>query len=239
MTERIDESYAKAYGDSTADYDVIRQSFDTEIAGDRVAYNQLIGLCQAAAANPGDNAEWAAVEAMLDCENYADYLMLYFYTYAGDWPINNWRAVRRRAANSKFKFIIWDSERAFWPSFANADRTTLSSGAAQIHGILLGHSEYQKVWQNRSTIHFGSGGVFALDNGNHAASASFQLAMNDYKQTIFTKSARWGDNQKTPAYGLSDWESSANNHRDNLIPQRRSIFLNHLKARNLAPQNVN
>ena len=44
MTERIDENFARAYGDSDADYDVISQSGGV-VDGDRVSYNNLLTIC--------------------------------------------------------------------------------------------------------------------------------------------------------------------------------------------------
>lgn len=57
---------------------------------------------------------YAELQEYLDVENFADYMLLNFYTGMTDWPRKNWYAMSREDSSSQgstpLKFIGWDGE---------------------------------------------------------------------------------------------------------------------------------
>lgn len=258
MTERVDQDFARAYGDSQADYDIISQS--GAVDGDMTGYQELLSKCRTARDNPANASAWRAVEDILDCDNYIDYLIVNMFMVNTDWPGNNWRAVRRRPTDAmdnrthKFKFLVWDAEFAFDGRFVGLNRVTQSSGAAAAHSILINHPDYQTAFKARVAKHFvDSQGAFSVNAGDHKAVEFFDNAMAELQPLLYTESARWGDGwagdnfdgsgyaftfADAPQWSQDDerggWTDTTNFHRDDFIEPRRALFLNHLRASNLA-----
>lgn len=258
MSERVDEDFTRTYGDPDANYDVLKSgdAFDTvEVAdGDIAAWDQLIAFCTAAASAPAGSSEWADVEALLDVDNYIDYMIVCLYMYVEDWPNNNWFAIRRKAEGAKFKFLVWDNEFSMSPGLIN-NINNANVEVARPFSLLTGNPDFQDAFKARVALHFQTpetaidpGGVFSLklDGTTYSASQLFQDTMDEFQLGIFTEAARWGDSNKMPtAYTFSDpsylpgqifgdWQRATDYYRDTYIPQRRDGFLSYLQAIDLA-----
>ena len=66
-------------------------------------------------------AHYASVKALLDVDNYIDYMLVNLFMRNIDWASHNYRAVRQRTANGKFVFLIWDAEWSMAPEWSVID----------------------------------------------------------------------------------------------------------------------
>ena len=124
--ERPDASFAASYyGGEKEEWDAINTG--EVLDGSIAAWNTLVSLSQAVASASTEAARTAAYmrvlglnpngtdnssfETYLDAVNYADYLMVNFYSGNNDWPQRNWFAARRKVPDSQgFVFHMWDAE---------------------------------------------------------------------------------------------------------------------------------
>lgn len=181
-------------------------------------------------------------EGYFRCKQYIDYLIVNMFMDNSDWWTgNNWRAFRRQtdlanpADKAQFKFVVWDAEYAMDPANINRNNTGFSNGALQAHGILLTHPSYKAAWKLRVQKHFETpNGVYSVSGANHVASSVFDGQMDLFEEVVTTESARWGDANRATAFSSAEWTTAAQEHRDDYIKDRRSKFLNQLKARGLA-----
>lgn len=255
LGERINEDYMQAYEQADGQYDVIKPTDEAE-DGDTLAWEALKTRVSLAAADPTNAAKWTAVEDLLDVDNYIDYLMVQMFVHVSDWPIDNWRIARRKdlddpqAGNpyptgddaQPFRTFVWDAEKSMLEVKLNSDLTGASTGIAQFHGTLLGHSSYEQAWKDRVDLHFNQAlGVFYAreeppGSGNwvdHATTTSFAAQAAVFAPVVHSESARWGDTGRSPAYGLADWQQSVAD-RIAWLEARRAIILQHLQNQELA-----
>ena len=78
------------------------------IDGDRVDFQNLVSYVNSQPVT--STAVYSTIARRLDLTNFADYCILNSYAAMGDWPANNWRAGRDRAANGVWRFVVWDAE---------------------------------------------------------------------------------------------------------------------------------
>jgi hypothetical protein len=246
LTERIDENFARTYLDRNADYDVIKGNAGgtlEAVDGDFVEWNNLITACNNAAANDSSGTLWNGVTDLLDLTSYLDYMLVNLYMHNADWGSNgnNWRAIRRKAPNSKFRFLIWDAEVAMNPPTLSDTYYDNSAGALRPHSILKNHPDYQEALQDRLDFHYDdSSGLFAITPGGNRAADVFQAAIDEVSPLMSLESARWGDASKQPgetAYSyrvsdpsylpgndVGDFQRTSLFHRATFLPDRRAPF---------------
>jgi hypothetical protein len=246
LTERIDENFARTYLDRNADYDVIKGNAGgtlEAVDGDFVEWNNLITACNNAAANDSSGTLWNGVTDLLDLTSYLDYMLVNLYMHNADWGSNgnNWRAIRRKAPNSKFRFLIWDAEVAMNPPTLSDTYYDNSAGALRPHSILKNHPDYQEALQDRLDFHYDdSSGLFAITPGGNRAADVFQAAIDEVSPLMSLESARWGDASKPPgetAYSyrvsdpsylpgndVGDFQRTSLFHRATFLPDRRAPF---------------
>ena len=122
--ERVTDEYAESYfGGDEDDYDVVKHSRSDEFryeatSGTTTSWNQIFSYVEDQTINA---AEFAAIDAMVDLENLADYIMI--NAYEGDTDgspssflssfrrSNNWYAVRDAVGDrTKWRFFQHDGE---------------------------------------------------------------------------------------------------------------------------------
>ncbi|HLP76954.1 MAG TPA: CotH kinase family protein, partial [Candidatus Paceibacterota bacterium] len=179
-----------------------------------------------------------AVPCYFDRENYLDYMILNMWGGNWDWPNKNFWFGYNTNDNTGYKFYVWDFENVMGNS---RDRSPLnmvsprSDVAAQWVGLphyhLKDYPEYQLDFADRVQRHFFNGGLLTpevLTNRYHALADSVQAA-------IIAESARWGDDNHTPAYGLPEWLGERDWILTNYLPQRTSIVLTQFISGGLFP----
>jgi len=181
--ERVHEEFMQSYLGGSDDWDVVGPSFATGagvpgvIDGDRNNFVSLVNYV--ASANMNDPAIYAEVGRRLDLVNFADYCLLNAYAGMGDWPQNNWRAGKDRAAYP-WRFIVWDAEWAmgiygravtlntFTMNGPGPDlgglASTSDSEIARMYQALRASPEFRLLWADRVHKHMFNGG--ALTDAN-------------------------------------------------------------------------
>ncbi len=137
-TERIDADFLRSWHGGTNDWDLMAQ-FGEVREGDSSKWYEMLSYITGqdmATANA-----YATASAMIDIDNFIDYLIVNVYAGTGDWPHNNWRAARERVPGGKYQFIIWDAE---W-AFGNAGRDV---NINNLTGELAGSSEIARMFQS-------------------------------------------------------------------------------------------
>lgn len=110
LCERVREPFMQSHFGGTHAWDVIQRG---EIAnGDGLAFQEMLSKVDAHAARPTE-ANYAAVEEIVDIPALIDYLLLYTWAGTGDWPHNNWIASRERTPGGQWRWFPWDAEGAF------------------------------------------------------------------------------------------------------------------------------
>ena len=232
--ERIEgDSMANAYGGDKDDWDVVKASPPSSVEaedGTPDAWQQVVAL---AADGLVDEVNFAAIQELLDLENYIDWLILNFYTGNSDWDHNNWQAARRRDEDDRFRFFVWDSERSILS--AGTDSTTKNNvnRPTGFHQRLRQNPEYRMMFADRVHRHFFNSGVLrpgAVEN-------VFNEFVQELRVPLVAESARWGDAQRAGnpyAVGV-EWLNQVNVRRNSYFPGRTATVLNQLRNQNLYP----
>ena len=166
-TERIDSDFLNSWNGGESEWDIIAQ-FGELREGDMVKWNELK---TALLKNLSVPQNYAAIERLLDVDNFIDYIMLNVYANTGDWPHNNWRAARQRVPGAKWRFLVWDAEWAFGNNGRSVTGNNLTSGPlaggsdiAQFYRSLQKNPEFRMRFADRVQIHYFNGGALTDEN---------------------------------------------------------------------------
>lgn len=202
VVERPDASFASAYfGGERDDWFVANHS--GPVSGDSQRFDALHAL-----AREGDLADpdkYAAVAALLDIEEFADYLILNFYAGNTDWGHNNWYAAVHNP-DGRVRYFVWDGEKTW---FHGADiylgketfdgRRNLTKRLAE---ALMENPDFRLTLADRMYKHLFNDG--ALTEAN--AEARWLDITQPLEQAIIGESARWGDVVFDPPLTQADWQ---------------------------------
>ncbi len=203
--ERVDDAYLSSrIGGEREDWDIIRD-FNELFRGNRTAYDQMFSLSgQIDAASPAvadelfqriqgknpDGTDNPSYPALLDVDNFIDYLVLHLYAGVEDWPSHNWYAARNRVDPGKgFQFFTWDQEIALDQLYR--DRTSASNGntPGELFQDLRNSSEFRLRFADRVQKHLFHDGALTTSEGQER----FMKRANQIEAAIIGESARWGD----------------------------------------------
>ncbi|MBL4640795.1 MAG: lamin tail domain-containing protein, partial [Verrucomicrobiales bacterium] len=166
-TERIDGDFLNSWNGSESEWDIIAQ-FGELREGDMVKWNELRSALLKNLSGPQN---YAAVQRLLDVDNFIDYIMLNVYANTGDWPHNNWRAACERVPGAKWRFIVWDAEWAFGNNGRSVTGNNLTSGPlaggadiALFYRSLQKNPEFRMRFADRVQIHYFNGGALTDEN---------------------------------------------------------------------------
>jgi hypothetical protein len=251
LVERPNEDFCADHmgGDATV-WDSITSKYNLK-SGDFAAWsgmtNLMTGLSTYAQylqvqGNHPDGSRNAAYPVLFDKLDYLDYMLLNIWGGNWDWPDNNyWMARKRTADSTGFKFFAWDYENTLGN---NRSRSPLNAVAPRVdgngnegkgvgfpHHALKHYSEYRIDFADRVNLHFFNGGLLSpatLTNRYQQLADAFQPALP-------AESARWGDDNRTPAYGLAEWLGERDWILTNYLPQRTAVVLGQFLANGLYP----
>ncbi len=111
--EKLNEHYLSAHDGADPDnVDLVEISKGTGANnGDLVAYNELVAFFTAnSLVSPGN---YAAIEAMVDIDEYMDYTIAQIYAANGDWPGSNMKLWRERTAAARWRWMLYDMDFTF------------------------------------------------------------------------------------------------------------------------------
>ena len=189
ITERLDEDFfADHLGGNPEDWEIM-----ANFSGNSVGWNrmlaQLRNLTESSSLNP--------IEALLDVENFIDYLILHFYGDAEDWPHQNGYAARNAAMDKPFQFFVWDQEIALDNHRMQRYSSAQRSKPGEMFQLLRRTSEFRCRFADRVNHHlFGNGGLRLADS-----QARYSRIAQRIDKAIVAESARWGDTQMSTPYG--------------------------------------
>ena len=182
-------------------------------------------------------ASYAAAEALLDVDEFIDYMIVHYYAANNDWSHNNWYATRNRVEpGGKWRFHAWDQEHAF-PTNDNNDSFNVNydstskddpSAPTAIHNNLMANPEYKLRFADRVQKLLHNGGLLTPT----AAAAVYQARADEIDRAIVGESARWGDNRAfNDPFTRADWVTITDGVLSNFFPHRTAILLNQFTAR--------
>ena len=205
IAERVDDQYGKDHlGGKKEDIDVIKieeeggnhieasegdleawaKMFETAAkASDDIYYNQLQG-------KDADGNDDPSQEALLDIDNFIDYMLINQYAGNTDWDHHNWYAIRRKGEESQgFRFLCWDSELIIDNPYENV--LTKNNGDESPTGIfnhLMENKHFAKKYMERAK-------ELLADNGMLGAKSTEEVwdsLYNTISTALYAEAARWG-----------------------------------------------
>ena len=94
-TKRVEEGFLQSWHGGSNSWDIITVGSAVQ-GGDNVAWNSLRSYVSGQDAS--QPTVFTEIQRRLDVVNFIDYLLVNVYGASWDWPHNNWRAARERAA---------------------------------------------------------------------------------------------------------------------------------------------
>jgi hypothetical protein len=210
-TERIDEDFLRAWHGWAGDWDLMAQ-FGEVLSGDNQKWNEMLNYVTTA--DLSSPTGYANAGALLDMDNFIDYLLVNMYGATGDWPHNNWRAARPRREGAKYQFLVWDAEWAFGLYGRSVTHNTLTEE-------LGGGSEIARLYRALQT------------------SGEFRMRFADRLHRHFFGEGALTDEAIAAVYGAMRQELAgvlpgmSGSIHQTWIPQRRGILFDHLRAAGL------
>ncbi len=199
-------------------------------------YMKLQGLNPDGSRNPD-------YQVLLDADNLIQYMLIIFWTANFDGPANvkpkptnNWIGMRNREDDRGFTWFVHDSEHSLFlvPSrgkphdrtgpFPTGDEFEFSN-PQWIHQQLTASNKYRLRFAQLAEQHFSEGGTLS----NEAVFARWDARVDEVRQIILAESARWGDAKREPGRTTDDWLRAVTYVRDEFLPTRTPIVIQHLK----------
>ena len=228
-TERPNASFqAEHRGGDKEDYDVMGHA--GLIDGNQDAWRDLT---RAVRENPVD---YAAVQELIDMDNYMDYMILNQFGGNGDWPQNNLvcisKAIRRRKGGS---FIAGTQSSFFINLNENRVGGVPSQGPGIFYNELRDVDQFRRQFADRIHRQLFNDGALTPD----ANISRLDLLVGPLDRAVVGESARWGDawmdQVSPPRTRDDDWIPKLNELRDVYFPQRGDIVIEQYRAVGLYP----
>ena len=206
IAERVDDQYGKDHlGGKKEDIDVIKIEEEggnhiEASEGDLEAWENMVET----AANAYDDAYYYRLqgkdaegnpdpsqEALLDIDNFIDYMLINQYAGNTDWDHHNWYAIRRKGEESQgFRFLCWDSELILDNPHENV--LTKNNGKESPTGIfnhLLENKDFTKRYMARAKELLADDGML----GAKSTEEVWDSLYNNISTALYAEAARWGD----------------------------------------------
>lgn len=223
ISEKINNDFVQAYlGGNDEDYDVVGDHFEV-IDGDDTIYNEMYDTATGAPLDDDGQSYQALVDkALLDIDNYIDYMLINWYIGNIDWDNNNWRAARSRVNPGRgFKYFVWDAESAF----TNVNLNIVSKVEGQptmIMAALMTNADFRRRVSERVQLHLTNHGPLSPEG----AAEIYQRLADEIDKAIICESARWGDYRKM----VGDTKKTFTRN-DHWLPRLRSLLKNYFPKR--------
>ena len=95
-------------GGDKDDYDVLKHTSGTVVNGSADNYHAMLGLARQ---NLAYDTNYQNLAAVLDIDDFIDYMLVNFYAGNEDWDHHNWYATYNRVdPNGRWRFHSWDAE---------------------------------------------------------------------------------------------------------------------------------
>lgn len=209
LMERPNADFMASYlGGESYEYDALNAG--TPIDGDSTAWRSL---------QQNDVIDdYEQVKQYLDVVNYADYMLLQFYS-GNDWDWNhnqNWAGARKREDGAGYIFFAWDSDVMLrTTATANVINKGGPGNLWNTRGGMKQHDEFLMLMADRAHKWFFNGGMLT----NERLRADIGRMAESIRLPVIAETARWG---RTYRYGPDTWEDSVQWMLDRFAPEGRS-----------------
>lgn len=238
LAERPDENFAAEHlGGKAKDIDA--RNSDKILSGDDAAWKELFAL-----ANGGlrEKERYEAAQRLLDIPAFIDFMLLNLYGANGDWDrASNWYAARKRSADGRYVFFVWDGERTLEEIDASVLQFDDDLSPPRLFHKLRENEEFRKLFTERAQRHLTGDG--ALTAGS--AAARFRKWSERLDSAMVAESARWGDYRrdvhpyKVGPYELytrdDHWRPEIQRLLNDYFPKRPGVFIHQLREAGLYP----
>ena len=206
IAERIDDSWCKEhFGGKKDDYDVIKVeeegSRQTIMASDGTMdkWNEMQALVRQAADDRyyyrlqglSDQGQPDGTrEALLDVDNFIDYMLINHYGGNTDWDVHNWYAFRDRTrADRGFRFICWDTESIFEGVGDNRLGLNNRGCPSEMFLLLMRNRHFQDRYMDRAHELLTGSGLLT----EQPVVALWDSLYHTIHNALYAEAARWGD----------------------------------------------
>ena len=136
----------------------------------------------------------AGPEALLDVDNFIDYMLINHYSGNSDWDHHNWIAVNNREDSTQgFRFICWDSEQTLFSASKNVLDVNNKDCPTFLFQNMMKNPAFKHRFIDRAYKHLEDDGGLMLPKQAQALWDSLQCVIS---LAVFAESARWGDYRK-------------------------------------------
>ncbi|MCC5806881.1 MAG: CotH kinase family protein [Opitutales bacterium] len=242
LSERPDAAWAAGYlGGEREEYDA-RSWREGMRDGDEERWNADIqGVVQS---DLSDNANYLALQEVLDIDHFIDYNLTQMFAGNTDWPRNNWTAVRHRE-DGPVLHVVWDTESAFEDVNENVVHTAWDpprriGDPPTFFGPLRHNAEFRLRFADRVRLHMFNGGALTPE----ATVPDLARVAAEARPAVFAEEARWGSyrieirERRTPVhrYGVeSHWDPTLDRMLNEYLPQRTEIVVGQLRDAGFYP----
>ena len=250
LSERIDENFCKShFGGKKDDYDVIKVDEEqgnsaVADAGSFAAYAELMAL---------DCKDLAAVERLLDVDEFIDFMILNQFAGNTDWDYHNWYGVYDRGAaggsgsggasggksggsgdGAGFRFLVWDSECIFQGVNDNILDCYNKGKPTSLFSKLIKNDEFRARFASRVQELSAPGGLLTPER----TTALWDSLYHSIDMALYLEAARWGDyrnavhpyNSRGARYDVDNYYMSERRRLlDSYFPTRLDIYLQQLR----------
>jgi len=179
-------------------------------------------------------ANYNAVAAKLDIDDFIEYMIVNDYAGNSDWATHNWYASFNRVDPAgRWHFHSWDAEFTFRPTSGvnevNVDVTTKneSGSPTEIQTRLAANPEYRLRFADHVQRLMANGGVLTPSG----AAAVYLGRVQQVDRAMVGESARWGDNHDEPAHTRNEWRATQDGLLANYFPNRTGVVIGQFQAR--------
>jgi hypothetical protein len=256
--ERINDEYLAQYlGGKSEDWDVIKEEEGSGVAatdGNITAWKKLHALSDTIVKNPTDSVTYKlitgknfdgstdnSVQALLDVDDFIDYMLLNFYGSNSDWDHHNWIAVRNRVnPESGFKMMCWDSEHIIKTLGSNNISLINKSCPTYIYQNLKNNPLFKREIGDKVQKNCFNGGALTPE----VTSSTWKSLADVIDNSLYAESARWGDYRKDvhpiPSAGKlcrkeTFYDTRAAYMQDEYFPKRTDEFVSQMRKAGLFP----
>lgn len=252
IAERVNDQYGSDHlGGKKSDIDVVKieeegGNHHEAAEGDLEAWELMVETAAKAADDTyyymlqGKDAEGnddPEQEALLDIDNFIDYMLINQYGGNNDWDHHNWFAIRRKGEESQgFRFLCWDSELVIEGVNDNVfDKNNGNAFPTGIFNNLMRNEKFQKRYISRAKAVLADDGLL----GPKSTEEVWDSLYNNISKALYAEAARWGDyrrdvhqyQSKGTLYTVDGtYMTERNRLHTEYFPQRSSIVLNKIKS---------
>ena len=204
-SERVDDAFLSSrVGGEEEDWDIVRD-FNELFRGQRTAYDQMFSLSrqidsasstvannlyQQIQGNFSNGTDDPNRDALLDVDNFIDYMITHLYAGVEDWPSHNWYAARNRVdPGDGFQFFTWDQEISLDQLYRDRASASNSNTPGELFQNLRNSSEFRLRFADRVQKHLFNDGALTTEAGQERWAAR----ADQIEAGIIGESARWGD----------------------------------------------